>query len=203
MPPTRCPTRRSWRSAPTAASRRSGSAGRLAAGGTVLFALDHHRGSEENQAGWEWHEPDLVDPDIGLIDTLPRFRRTVHDAGLEGSVVALVGDSPDGRPVLDDAAGPAVHRRRSRHRAGPPGLRAVDAARRPERPPLHPRRVPRPGRRRSAAVRDLRPGARLGSLRRRARRRVAAGPAGQGLTGTGRFRPSIPGRRPVADLRSR
>jgi predicted O-methyltransferase YrrM len=62
--------------------------------GTVLFALDHHRGSEENQPGWEWHEPDLVDPDVGRIDTLPRFRRTVHDAGLERSVVALVGDSP-------------------------------------------------------------------------------------------------------------
>ena len=61
--------------------------------GRVLFALDHHRGSEENQPGWEWHEPDLVDPTVGLIDTLPHFRRTVYEAGLEGSVVALVGDS--------------------------------------------------------------------------------------------------------------
>jgi predicted O-methyltransferase YrrM len=61
---------------------------------TILFALDHHRGSEENQAGWEWHEPDLVDPEVGLMDTLPIFRRTVQRAGLEGSVVALVGDSP-------------------------------------------------------------------------------------------------------------
>jgi len=61
---------------------------------TVLFALDHHRGSEENQPGWEWHEPDLVDPAVGRIDTLPRFRHTIHDAGLEPSVVALVGDSP-------------------------------------------------------------------------------------------------------------
>jgi len=61
---------------------------------TVLFALDHHRGSEENQPGWEWHEPDLVDPEVGRIDTLPRFRHTVHAAGLESSVVALVGDSP-------------------------------------------------------------------------------------------------------------
>lgn len=61
---------------------------------TILFALDHHRGSEENQPGWEWHEPDLVDPAVGLIDTLPRFRRTVHEAGLEPFVVALVGDSP-------------------------------------------------------------------------------------------------------------
>lgn len=62
--------------------------------GRLLFALDHHRGSEENQEGWEWHEPDLVDPDLGIMDTLPKFRRTVHDAGLEPHVVALVGDSP-------------------------------------------------------------------------------------------------------------
>ena len=62
--------------------------------GTVLFAVDHHRGSEENQPGWEWHEPDLVDPHSGLLDTLPHFRRNVFDAGLEGHVVAVVGDSP-------------------------------------------------------------------------------------------------------------
>jgi MMP 1-O-methyltransferase len=62
--------------------------------GRVLFSLDHHRGSEENQPGWEWHEPDLVDPAVGKLDTLPWFRRTIHDAGLEGSVVAVVGSSP-------------------------------------------------------------------------------------------------------------
>ncbi len=68
--------------------------GAAQAADTVLFALDHHRGSEENQAGWTHHEPDLVDDRIGRMDTLPIFRRTVYDAGLEGSVVALVGDSP-------------------------------------------------------------------------------------------------------------
>jgi predicted O-methyltransferase YrrM len=62
--------------------------------GRLLFSVDHHRGSEENQAGWEWHEPDLVDRELGKMDTLPVFRRTVHDAGLEGTVVAVVGDSP-------------------------------------------------------------------------------------------------------------
>ncbi|MFP5255510.1 MAG: class I SAM-dependent methyltransferase [Acidimicrobiia bacterium] len=62
--------------------------------GRVLFTVDHHRGSEENQPGWEWHEPDLVDPAVGKMDTLPVFRRTIHDAGLEGTVVAVVGDSP-------------------------------------------------------------------------------------------------------------
>ena len=63
------------------------------ANGRVLFALDHHRGSEENQPGWKHHEPDLVDLDLGKLDTLGRFRRTVHDAGLEDTVVGLVGDS--------------------------------------------------------------------------------------------------------------
>ncbi len=65
-----------------------------AAAGRVLFSVDHHRGSEENQEGWEFHETDLVDPEVGMLDTLPHFRRTIHDAGLEGTVVAVVGDSP-------------------------------------------------------------------------------------------------------------
>jgi predicted O-methyltransferase YrrM len=62
--------------------------------GTVVFAVDHHRGSEENQAGWEWHDPSLVDPEIGRMDTLPRFRRTLFEAGLEDVVMAVVGPSP-------------------------------------------------------------------------------------------------------------
>jgi predicted O-methyltransferase YrrM len=61
-------------------------------GGTV-FTVDHHRGSEENQAGWEHHDTSLVDPATGLMDTLPVFRRTIHDAGLEAHVVAVVGRS--------------------------------------------------------------------------------------------------------------
>jgi len=61
-------------------------------GGTV-FTVDHHRGSEENQAGWEHHDPTLVDPDLGLMDTLPVFRRTLARAGLEDRVVAVIGSS--------------------------------------------------------------------------------------------------------------
>jgi predicted O-methyltransferase YrrM len=62
--------------------------------GTVALTVDHHRGSEEQQPGWEYHDPDLVDPEVGLMDTLPRFRRTLHAAGLEEHVIALVGRSP-------------------------------------------------------------------------------------------------------------
>jgi MMP 1-O-methyltransferase len=62
--------------------------------GTLLFALDHHRGSEENQAGWGHHHIEVVDDRIGKMDTLPFFRATIHDAGLEDSVVGLVGGAP-------------------------------------------------------------------------------------------------------------
>ena len=61
-------------------------------GGTVV-TVDHHRGSEENQAGWEHHDPELVDPVTGRMDTLPVFRRTIEAAGLEQQVVAVVGHS--------------------------------------------------------------------------------------------------------------
>ena len=62
--------------------------------GTTLFAVDHHRGSEENQSGWEHHDREVVDARIDKMDTLPFFRRAVHDAGLEQYVVATVGASP-------------------------------------------------------------------------------------------------------------
>ena len=61
-------------------------------GGTV-FTVDHHRGSEENQAGWEHHDDSLVDHELGVMDTLPTFRRTIRAAGLEEQVVAVVGRS--------------------------------------------------------------------------------------------------------------
>ncbi|HXB38229.1 MAG TPA: class I SAM-dependent methyltransferase [Acidimicrobiales bacterium] len=62
--------------------------------GAVVFSVDHHRGSEENQPGWEYHESDLVDPEVGHIDTLMHWRRTITTTGLEATVMGVVGDSP-------------------------------------------------------------------------------------------------------------
>ncbi|MFG2663606.1 class I SAM-dependent methyltransferase [Streptomyces sp. NPDC048387] len=62
--------------------------------GVAAITVDHHRGSEEQQPGWEYHDPTVVDPEIGLMDTLPAFRRTLHRAGLEEHVIAIVGRSP-------------------------------------------------------------------------------------------------------------
>lgn len=64
------------------------------AAGVTAITVDHHRGSEEQQPGWEYHDPSVVDPEVGLMDTLPTFRRTLHKAGLEDHVIAMVGRSP-------------------------------------------------------------------------------------------------------------
>ena len=61
--------------------------------GALLFSVDHHRGSEELQPGWPHHDPEVVDPQTGRIDTLPWARRTLERAGLEGHVVLIVGES--------------------------------------------------------------------------------------------------------------
>ena len=61
--------------------------------GSTVVTVDHHHGSEENQAGWEYHDPSLVDPLTGRMDTLPTFRKTIGAAGLEDRVVAVVGTS--------------------------------------------------------------------------------------------------------------
>ncbi|MFE2034127.1 class I SAM-dependent methyltransferase [Streptomyces scopuliridis] len=73
--------------------------------GTVAVTVDHHRGSEEQQPGWEYHDPSVVDPDTGLMDTLPTFRRTLRAADLEDSVIAVVGRSPQVAKVWGGALG--------------------------------------------------------------------------------------------------
>ncbi|GII92555.1 class I SAM-dependent methyltransferase [Sinosporangium siamense] len=68
-----------------------GAAARLT--GTVVVTVDHHRGSEEIQPGWAHHDPTLMDPLFGKMDSLPVFRRTIAAAGLEDVVIAVVGGS--------------------------------------------------------------------------------------------------------------
>lgn len=61
-------------------------------GGTV-YAVDHHRGSEEHQKGEEYHDPDLYDAGVQLMDSFREFRRTLRAAGLEEVVVPIVASS--------------------------------------------------------------------------------------------------------------
>jgi predicted O-methyltransferase YrrM len=74
-----------------------------AATGGHLVTVDHHRGSEEHQIGWEYHDSSLADAD-GRLDTLPVLRSTLAAAGLEDVVSPVVGRSGTvaawwGRPI--------------------------------------------------------------------------------------------------------
>jgi predicted O-methyltransferase YrrM len=61
--------------------------------GVSLFAVDHHRGSEEHQPGEEYHDSALFDEGDGLMDSFREFRRTMRAAGLEDVVVPVVASS--------------------------------------------------------------------------------------------------------------
>lgn len=61
--------------------------------GSTVFALDHHRGSEEHQKGEEYHDPELFDQGEELVDTFKDFRRNMRRADLEDTVVPIVAPS--------------------------------------------------------------------------------------------------------------
>lgn len=61
--------------------------------GRTLYAVDHHRGSEEHQLGEEYHDPDLYDDSVGLMDSFKEFRGTLRAARLEETVVPIVAPS--------------------------------------------------------------------------------------------------------------
>jgi predicted O-methyltransferase YrrM len=56
----------------------------------ILFSIDHHRGSEEQQPGEEYFDPELFDARAGRIDTFDRFRTTIENAEIEDTVVPIV-----------------------------------------------------------------------------------------------------------------
>jgi len=61
--------------------------------GGVLFSIDHHEGSEEQQPGHEYFDPELLNPATGRIDTFPLFRKTIRELDLEETVVPIVSRS--------------------------------------------------------------------------------------------------------------
>ena len=58
--------------------------------GGVLFSVDHHQGSEEQQPGQEYYDPDLLDPVTGRINTFPLFCKTIRELSLEDTVIPMV-----------------------------------------------------------------------------------------------------------------
>lgn len=61
--------------------------------GAILYAIDHHRGSEEHQLGEQYHDPQLYDVQFEKMDSFREFRHTLARAQLEDVVVPIVAPS--------------------------------------------------------------------------------------------------------------
>ena len=59
----------------------------------LLYAVDHHRGSEEHQPGEAYHDENLLDVPSGRMDSFSTFRDTLARADLENTVVPMVASS--------------------------------------------------------------------------------------------------------------
>jgi len=58
--------------------------------GSLVYAVDHHRGSEEHQPGELFHDPELVDALTGQFDSFAAFRHNLELAGLTPWVAPIV-----------------------------------------------------------------------------------------------------------------
>lgn len=56
----------------------------------ILFSIDHHRGSEEQQPGEEYFDSEVFDHKTGRVDTFKEFRKTIENFRLEDTVVPMV-----------------------------------------------------------------------------------------------------------------
>ena len=65
-----------------------------------LYSIDHHKGSEEQQPGEEYFDPDLLNKKGNGIDTLPFFLKTLKDSQLEGFVIPVVSSSKEAHEDL-------------------------------------------------------------------------------------------------------
>ena len=69
--------------------------------GQKLYSVDHHKGSEEQQPGEEYFDPDLKSKDGDGIDTLPFFLDTIEKSKLQSFVIPIVSTSKEANEDLD------------------------------------------------------------------------------------------------------
>ena len=65
----------------------------------ILYSIDHHKGSEEQQPGEEFFDPDLLNETRKGINTLPFFLETLDKADLRDNVIPIVSTSVEASEV--------------------------------------------------------------------------------------------------------
>ncbi len=60
---------------------------------SILYSIDHHKGSEEQQKGEQYFDPELYDSLLSRVNTLPFFQKIICQESLENTVVPVVASS--------------------------------------------------------------------------------------------------------------
>lgn len=61
--------------------------------GGILYSLDHHEGSEEQQPGQEYFDSELIDERTNRINTFPIFHHVLRELSLIDTVIPVVAKS--------------------------------------------------------------------------------------------------------------
>ena len=57
---------------------------------SILYSIDHHMGSEEQQPGEEYFDPDLFNYKTFKVDTFYEFRKTINNYNLDDTIVPII-----------------------------------------------------------------------------------------------------------------
>jgi len=69
---------------------------------TYLLTIDHHMGSEEQQFGEEYFDPDEYDYKNNRVDTLPTLKKNIKDFDLIDVVKPIIGHSKEVAGEIDN-----------------------------------------------------------------------------------------------------
>ena len=67
----------------------------------LLYSIDHHRWSEEQQPNQEYYDPDLINDYGDGINTLPFFIETLEKSELKETVIPIISSSEEAFKNLD------------------------------------------------------------------------------------------------------
>tara|TARA_B100000941_G_C28457324_1_gene528720 strand:+ start:160 stop:765 length:606 start_codon:yes stop_codon:yes gene_type:complete len=72
--------------------------------GSLLITIDHHEGSEEQQLGELYFDPEVYDEKLGRVNTLPLLKKNIAKFNLDNVVKPLVMDSISASKIVDNNA---------------------------------------------------------------------------------------------------
>lgn len=72
--------------------------------GSLLITIDHHEGSEEQQLGELYFDPEVYDEKLGRVNTLPLLKKNIAKFNLDNVVKPLVMDSISASRIVDNNA---------------------------------------------------------------------------------------------------